>query len=548
MNRKKVMLTVAGFAFVVAIGVNVYMNSHVSTYSYLPPAENTDKATDLSSFAIEDSDDFPMIEFDYGTTTYWDKKIFVDENFSSEIPIVIIDVGSDEIHKSMEWDGEKGYMVAIEGIEQSTKSVVSIIDNENDVNKASDTPSLTSDVLVSIRGNTSQGYDKKQYKVVLTDEEYLNKDMQVLDIGEGHEWVLNGAFSDSTMMRNYIAYTLAGEISPNTPDTKYVEVLIKNDSGYEYQGLYLLMESIERSSDRVDISRYSANSKNHATFIMKRDRFSEDGVFLDNYGKQNDLTPGFIEILYPNNINNDDLQLLSDKISDFERALYSDDPEIFSQYKDFIDVQSFQDYFILNELFMNYDAGFNSTYFHSDYSGEIIMGPIWDFDLAFNNDRFIEGNFEATAFHQAPWFDKLLQDPWFISGLVARYHELRENELSDERITNLIETTEAHLGTSIDREWDRWGYYYSANLYNAFEYEDQSTAEKTTYSEEVDKIREAYFKHSSWLDGHIDSLYQFSEPSFNTGEEVEIDWSAYLGYAFIVVWLASVVILQRRMN
>ncbi len=542
MNSKKVIIICAVITIIVAIVIEMYVNNPLKDFQYLESAKFNEETTDLSGVKIYDDPNFPLVEFDYGTTTYWDKQIIVNESLTTELPLVVIDVGYDTIEKNMYWDSELGYMRPIEGVDPYSYGVVSIIDNDDTINVLSDDPSMTSNSLVSIRGNTSQGYDKKQYKIVLTDEKYENKDMNVLDVGTGHEWVLNGTFTDGTIMRNYLAYTLAGQFMNYSPDSAYVELVIKNGDTYEYQGIFLLTESVERGSDRVDIPKYSSNSINHATFIMKRDRFSDDGVFLDNYSFENELAYGFIEVLYPNDLSSSTVDLLTSKVDSFEKALYSDDPTEFEKYKNYIDIESFYDYFIINELFLNYDAGFNSTYFYSDYSGKIIMGPVWDFDLAFNNDRFVEANFETTAFHNAPWYDRLLKDAWFVESLINRYHELRTYYLSNDHFFQLVDSVDNHLGSAIDREWSRWGYYYEANLYNLFESGD------TDYESEVQKIKDSFLKHSEWLDENIDSLYQFTDQNLDTNSDININWGNVLGFTFVAIWIVAVIILQRRMS
>ena len=65
--------------------------------------------------------------------------------------------------------------------------------------------------------------------------------------------------------------------------------------------------------------------------------------------------------------------------------LYSQDEALFKTYDRYIDVDSFVDYFLLNEFFGNYDAGNHSTYMYKESGGKLHIGPVWDFDQAMNN-------------------------------------------------------------------------------------------------------------------------------------------------------------------
>lgn len=55
-------------------------------------------------------------------------------------------------------------------------------------------------------------------------------------------------------------------------------------------------------------------------------------------------------------------------------------------YPSVIDIPSFIDYMIINELSANADAYQFSTYYHKDRNGKLRAGPLWDQDLTFGND------------------------------------------------------------------------------------------------------------------------------------------------------------------
>ena len=84
-------------------------------------------------------------------------------------------------------------------------------------------------------------------------------------------------------------------------------------------------------------------------------------------------------------------------------------------YPSIIDIPSFVDFMIINELSANADAYQFSTYFHKDRNGKLRAGPIWDINLTFGNDlsiwnfdrsktntwQFSNGDNEGPKF----WFD-----------------------------------------------------------------------------------------------------------------------------------------------
>ena len=70
------------------------------------------------------------------------------------------------------------------------------------------------------------------------------------------------------------------------------------EKGYEYQGLYLMMEPVEQGSDRVDISDYNPKN-NYTSYLVRRDRYDEEGVMLDTYATLNQLCYGYLDLKYP---------------------------------------------------------------------------------------------------------------------------------------------------------------------------------------------------------------------------------------------------------
>ena len=61
----------------------------------------------------------------------------------------------------------------------------------------------------------------------------------------------------------------------------------------------------------------------------------------------------------------------------------------------FIDVNSFMDYFYVNEVSRNVDGYRLSSFFYKDRNSKnskIIAGPVWDYDLAFRNADYCSGS------------------------------------------------------------------------------------------------------------------------------------------------------------
>lgn len=504
------------------------------------------ETTDLSEKQIKVGEDFVPREKENvtGRTNYCDKEMLVDENFASNLPLVIIDTGEQKPKRGVVWDGGKGYYVPT-GEDPYASGEIFIVNNRSGVNRPVDHARTHSFCKLKVRGNSSGNYDKRQYLIKLTDEGGKPEKQNILDMGSDSEWILNVSFIDKSLLRNYLAYTAAGEIMPYTPDAEFCEVLWKDENDYRYQGVYLMMESVKVGKYRVDLPQYSENSS-ITPALMRRDRYNVNGIMLENYATQNGLTSGYLDVEYPDKevVSEKGIQNITEQVNRFERALYADTWEEFVEYRNYIDMQSFVDYFILNEYFLNYDAGYNSTYIYMNYSGKLSMGPVWDFDQAMDNNQTVSADLQTTAFHSAPWYDRILRDPVFTAAVIERYAELRESILSDESVEDFVEETVAYLGPAIDRDWARWGYYYTAGGY--LEVDDPKEGDRNTHThqEEVERILNVLSRHGAWMDEHMDSLYQFKMISLEEAQAMAavetVDYRPALAVVFVAVFLISI--------
>lgn len=483
----------------------------------------------------------------------------VNNIFKSHLPVVIIDVDQSNIKADSVWNEEKGYMTSSE-IDPFAYGSMTIVDNENRINKLNDTPAMTSDIKIRLRGNSSLLFDKKQYLIKLIDENREKDPKNVFKMGEEWEWVLNISMADKSLLRNYMCMNIASEIMPNISDVKYCEVLFKNNDSYEYKGVYLLMESVKRDVNRVNISEYNENHSKFS-YLIRRDRYDDNGIMLNNYGRVNDLASGYLEVKYPNkdDISKENIKKIEMEISEFEKAIYSNERQEYFRYSEFIDVKSFIDYFIINEFFANYDSGFHSEYFYKNSNGKLAVGPVWDFDRAMDNFNPSPVKMDSTAMHDAPWFRQLLRDEKFVEELIERYHELRKTVLSEKFLYKYIDDTIDFIGESRNRDWQRWSYFYEdPNVTDEAGVEVANVV--ITYDQEISKMKDFIRNHGGWMDENIDSLYQFVEfkdefdderilykiSQFTFGEDTSKWFKGIGALLFILAFIIAIVIIERE--
>lgn len=183
-----------------------------------------------------------------------------------------------------------------------------------------------------------------------------------------------------------------------------------------------------------------------------------------------------------------------------------------NDYKNWVDDTAFYDYFIINELFRNVDAGYYSTYFYRNLRGKLTP-VVWDFNNSLNN--YQEVTFDETGFSlvEAPLFEQLLIEERFVEGLIDRYHVLRASKLSDDRLKRLIDDSVDYLGEAVTRNNARWGLYFDLSQYNTDDFLQPIERNPTSYESALSQMEDYLFARSKWLDEHIHVLNQYSHPS-----------------------------------
>ena len=379
------------------------------------------------------------------------------------------------------------------------------------------------------RGSSSQYfYEKKQYGVETWDQYGADIDVSLGGLPKEEDWIFYGPYGDKSLIRNNLIYSLSNNMGRYASRSKFMEVIINGD----YKGVYSLFEKIKVDKHRVNISKTQSSSGEGTGYIIKIDKLTGEAVdiyndyndqisFLSNYDSNgdslNDNSHSKIHFLYhypkPEEISSDQKSFIQNIIHQFENALNTDNfQEPFNGYRRYIDIDSFVDFFILNELSNNVDAYRLSTFIHKDISGKLKMGPIWDFNLAFGNANYCNGDavdkwmFKFNDYCQGDlwkvpfWWKRLLEDDSFKAKIVTRWFDLRQNTLSNDSIFQLLNSfvEKLKISGSVDRNFQRWQILDKWIWPNAYM--------GANYDEEIDYLSTWLLNRLQWIDSNIESL------------------------------------------
>lgn len=444
-----------------------------------------------------------------------------EDETATHLPIIRISTGGQKIPGTFK--GKKGdtmlYETAPDG-ETTILAEFSMIDGMLGNNHVTDEPTEESLIRIRYRGNSSRLFDKKSYSIHLVDEDGKENPMELAGMAPHNEWVLNGPFLDRTLLRNYLCLNVAGEIMEYAPNVRYCELYLDG----EYQGLYLLMETVSRGEGRLNLRKPEKNSP-VTSYIVRWDRTGKGDRELDNYAfytyKGNVSS---LDVRYPGNkkLTEGRMHYIEDNISQVEKLLYSMDlTSKNGGFTDYIDLNSFAEYFVINEFFRNVDAGRFSTFYYRDVRGKV-KTCVWDFNNACDNYIDYEWDESGFSLQNAPWFDQLLKDKRFVAAVVAKYDQLRKGVLSEQYLLDYIDSTIDWLGESIERNYSVWGSVFDPDTYDpdklATDFLMPVERNVTSYEDAVDQLKGFIIARGNWLDQHIDTLFQYCHDSRTVNE------------------------------
>lgn len=443
-------------------------------------------------------------------------------NFDSNLPLVIIDTYGQGLTQDYYTKAASAFINV--GLDGRT----SVLDPVEHVGNSG----------LKIRGSSSAGYAKKQYAFELWND--VNGDDQAASLfgmPEESDWVLFGAYSDKTLMRNDLAYKWSNDIGQYAPRTEFCEAFIDTDGDgiitwSDYQGVYSLMEKIKRDPERVDIEEISrvdaAEPDVTGGYIIKRDRRDPGDVGFSTAIENHPLSyvePKESEITVAQR------NYLTGYLNEFETVLHSDgfaDPQ--TGYAAYIDVDSFIDNHILNEWMKNIDGFWLSQYFYKDRGDVLVSGPLWDFDRALGNANYREGwtgigwywedliAQEPTAYK---WYPRLFEDPNFQQRWIDRWFELRRSVFSTENLLADVDAMADRLAEAQVRNFQTWrilGVNISPNWYVG-----------QTYADEINWMKQWIVQRVEWIDAQYLPLVTLSEPAGYVDDDFSLTMSAVRG-------------------
>lgn len=367
----------------------------------------------------------------------------IDESINAEDETTAYDTGKDpsDITRIYVFTDDTNAKITKE---TKTPGSITIISGENTINSVSDTGTI------KLRGNSTALADKPAYNI-----SFSSKQKVFANAETGKKWCLLANAYDKTMLRNKLALDLGKTLgNVATPESHYADLYLNG----KLMGTYLISEPADNGRSGIE---YDDTDDSELMFEWETEK-TESGQtyyitdvlnvrFVVNDPEGLDTTT----VKYNNWVNT---------LRTFETALQNTTDDTALSY---IDVDSFVDTYIVNELFKTVDFGYSSVKFYTKKNADgnpiIYAGCLWDFDLSSGNSSVAECRTteEFRGQNVNKWFGLLMSNDTFKNKVIAKYKEMQptiQNIYQDNDLgTNQIDKLLSYMAASKDRNYSTTG-------------------------------------------------------------------------------------------
>ena len=337
----------------------------------------------------------------------------------------------------------------------------------------------------------------------------LSEKANLFGMGERKSWVLVANYMDRSNLRNKLIYDLSANMGMIYTKSVFVNLMLNG----EYMGVYMLCQKIDEElfegkvTDWNEVAEdfakgisaergYTAEeldaleeelkrnlgwlTKGYYSFEGERTKYylssfvDTKGLSLqhgylieyDGYADEDSFftTPHNVPLKIKNmefiKSNDEIFSYVRDYFTDFEEALYSDTfyNTKGKHYSEYIDIDSFVDYYILNALILNVEFGYKSMFMYMNSDGKLVLGPCWDYDWSSGNP-FLGANGEFDKWYNDGragnnhWYRQLYGDPYFVGLVKERWFDVTKG------IEDMIDSMDyyyEYLSDTVEIEYDKF--------------------------------------------------------------------------------------------
>lgn len=361
------------------------------------------------------------------------------------------------------------------------------------INSADSTEELSMATGIRLRGNSTLTMAKKSFRIK------LDKKTHILNLpAKAKSWVLLANYADKTLIHDAVAAKISSILGLDfSPSARFVDLVLNGT----YLGNYMLTDQMEAGPGRVNIDEQDSTVVTEPNitggYFLELDGFAADPDTWFTSGKGLKIT-----VHSPDVVNQTQLAYIKNYINGFENTLFSADcNDPIKGYRAIVDTTSLINWYIGCELTGNSDSFWSTYIYKKRLDDKLYFGPMWDYDIAFNNDNRLGDAtlklMRQNAFIPRTWIEQMWLDPWFQKAVWRRWQQITANNLLG-TLNTYIDETVSLINISEQLNFRKWNIlntrvYFEEYLFN-------------TYGEGVDYLKTYLSQRVSFLTSSFASV------------------------------------------
>lgn len=352
------------------------------------------------------------------------------------------------------------------------------------------------------RGNASwNAFPKKSYRIKLT------KGASLFGLPENRDWVLTGNYADKTLIRNAVAHDIASVMDGLEFTSTHTSVNLFING--EYKGVYSFADKIEEGNGRLDFTDIDGDEPNSfggldIGFLMEVGwDFDGENIYNKDYFDAKKVIRIYLKEPKAEAKNTPEFTYAKQYILAMENAIMTG-----QNWQDYIDLDAWVDWFIVAELTFNTESCYHrSCYMWKRAGGKLMMGPVWDFDMAFGNHQGDIRNYDGFCTTESTyvyvtenWMNYLVKYPEFTTAVKERWNE-KKDELLQVALDS-VDNQSALLDGSQQYNFQVWDI-----MTKQIGMGNVSPKKYDTYEKQVDYLRDFINTRWQYLDERINSEF-----------------------------------------
>jgi len=323
-------------------------------------------------------------------------------------------------------------------------------------------------ILFRVRGNYSATHDNKAFRMKYNDgkSHHVMKGGQNESPVKAKKWVLINSYRDKTLMRNPVAWAMSKRAEMQwTPWSQVVDLVVNGD----YHGTYTIADHVDVHQGRIDITEMTEYDIDDETitggYYVEVDNNASREPYWFNSAHGNPIS---VHDPDEDIMQNVQFQYIWNTWNNMEDIVFgSDYTDKEKGQRSVLDIETFLRHFLTSEFNGNTDMLCQVFYYKERGDDHFYTGPVWDADLALENDQTTYPANERMDWtykvrdtgNWTQFVGRVLSDPSVFAKLQEMWAKLRKKgAFEPEDVAADVDSLRSEIRASANLNFIRWPY------------------------------------------------------------------------------------------